>query len=81
VHFISTDLGKQLHVAHRSEQEASLVELFTKLLRAFLFDDVLGVCFPVAEQFLGPLDSMPLVHPAVNNCVVTVTLLSTYSTH
>jgi len=49
VHLVATDLSKQLHVAHRAEQETALVEIVTELSRAALFDTILSIIFPRPE--------------------------------
>lgn len=49
VHLVATDLSKQLHVAHRAEQETTLIEVITELSRAALFDAFLSIIFPRPE--------------------------------
>lgn len=66
-------------MAHRSEQQATLVELFTEILCAFLFYDVLSVSLPVSKELFGSLNSVPLVHPAVNYCIVAISLVQHFS--
>ena len=74
VHFVSTHLGIELHVTNRSEEQTSLVELVAELLGAFLFDDLSGVNFPVAEKLLRLVDVAPLVNPCHDNLFVAFSL-------
>lgn len=74
VHFVSTHLGIELHVTNRSEEQSSLVELVAELLGAFLFDDLSGVNFPVAEKLLRLVDVAPLVNPCHDNLFVAFSL-------
>ena len=45
-----------------------------ELLRAFLFDDLGGVVFPVAEKFLCLVDVAPLINPCHDDLLVTFSL-------
>ena len=74
VHLIATDLGKELHVPDRAEQETTLVEVVTKLGRSFLLARLLRVFLPRAEQFPHFVSIAPLIDPSEDNLLIAISL-------
>ena len=74
VHLVATDLGKELHVSDRAEQETTLVEVVTELGRSFLLARILRVLLPRAEQFPHFVSIAPLINPSEDNLFITISL-------
>lgn len=74
VHFIATDLGKQLHVTQRPEKKTSLVEVLAELFTSLLLLNIGRVLFPLAEKLLCLVCVAPLVDPPHYDGLITITL-------
>lgn len=78
LHFVTSDLGENFHVAHGSHEQATLVEVGAELLALFYLALLSPRLYHRVEILLKSTLLAPLVNPAQDGLIV---LLNLYEKH